>query len=560
MTQKCRQCEKQFEISEDDLKFYKSISLKIGGKTIEMPPPTLCFICRHQKRLAFRNEINLYHRKCDHSGKQIISMYSPDKPYKIYNQQAWWSDDWDPLDYGRDFDFNKPFFEQFKELQLQVPRQSLNNMDPQNSDYCNLAANDKNCYLAFTADDDEDCCYIRFADWNYRCMDCDYTYNSTDCYESIDLEKCNNVAYSQRCINSSDLYACYNMIGCHDCIGSANLRNKQYYIFNQSCRNAEDYRKKKEELGLNTYAGWQSFMRKYKEFLAKQPRRYLELVNCENSVGDYLLACKNAQFCYNGFELEDCKYMINCYKAKNCYDWDFVASVGSMNCHEMSSCAENIVDCHFCAGCWTNNNQIYYCELSLNSKNLFGCIGLRHKQYCILNKQYSQKEYEELLPKIVEHMRKTGEWGEFFPMELSTYAYNESVAYEFFPLTKEQVLANGWRWIDDESEKMHRGPDYQIPENIKDVPEEICKQILNCEETGKPYKIIPQELSFCKMKGYPVSRVAPRQRHKKRLALRNPWQLWARKCDKCAVDIKTTYSPKRPEPVYCEKCYQTILD
>jgi len=31
-------------------------------------------------------------------------------------------------------------------------------------------------------------------------------------------------------------------------------------------------------------------------------------------------------------------------------------------------------------------------------------------KYCILNKQYSKEEYEELVPKIIEHMQKTGEW------------------------------------------------------------------------------------------------------------------------------------------------------
>ena len=31
---------------------------------------------------------------------------------------------------------------------------------------------------------------------------------------------------------------------------------------------------------------------------------------------------------------------------------------------------------------------------------------LRNKSYCILNKQYTKEEYEELVPKIIEHMMK----------------------------------------------------------------------------------------------------------------------------------------------------------
>jgi len=554
MQKQCKQCELKFDIPKEDQEFYERIAVKIGDKKLEMPSPELCFSCRHQKRLAFRNEMFLYHRKCDYSGKQIISMYSPDKIHKIYDQHIWWSDDWDPIDYGQDFDFSKSFFEQYKELQRKVPRTSLNNINAENSDYSNLALNNKNCYLIFTADDNENCAYLRFSDRNYRCYDSDRTYDSTDCYESIDMEKCNGCSYSQKCINSSALFMCYNMIGCHDCIGSANLRSKQYYIFNKSY-SREEYEKKKTEMLLPSYFGLKKLSEQYLEFLKKQPRKYLELVNCEDSLGDYLRDCKNAKQCYHCVGLEDCKYMINCYFAKDCYDWDFVGAKGSELCHEMSSCAYCMVNCHFCSACWENCSDMYYAELCLNSKNLFGCIALRHKQYCILNKQYSREEYEEILPRIIEHMKKTGEWGEFFPIELSTFAYNETVAAEYFPLDKADIKKHGWSWIDDETEKMYSGPEYEIPDDIKDVGDDICKKILICEETGKPFKIIPQELKFCKIKGLPLPRIAHMQRHKNRMKLQNPWTLEERNCSKCNELIYTTYSADRPEPVYCEKCY-----
>lgn len=544
----CKQCALEFQIPEDDQSFYKRIG---------MPAPQLCFACRHQKRLAFRNEMNLYHRKCDHSGKQIISMYSPDKPYKVYDQHVWWSDAWDPLEYGQDYDFGRPFFEQFKELQLKVPRMSVNNINAENSDYCNLALSNKNSYLIFTADYNEDSAYLRFSDRNYRCFDSDYTYDSTDCYECMDVEKANNCAYSQRVINSSGLILCYNMIGCHDCIGCANLRNKRYYILNKEV-GREEFEKKKAELA--SYSKFGAFFKEFLEFFKQQPRKYLEIVNCENSVGDYLRDCRNAYQCYNCVGLEDCKYMMNCYFAKDCYDWDFVGGKGSELCHEMSSCADGMVNCHFLSSCWQNCSELMYCELCLHSQNLFGCIGLRHKKHCILNKQYTKEEYEQLLPRIIEHMKSTGEFGEFFPIELSTYAYNETVAHEYFPLSKENVLQKGWKWHEDESEKMYKGPAVEIPDDVKDSDEGLCKQILVCGATGKPFKIIPQEFKFCKMKGYPLPRVAPKVRHQRRMGLRNPWPLYKRNCSKCGVEIMTTYAPGRPEPVCCEKCYSEVVD
>jgi len=36
----------------------------------------------------------------------------------------------------------------------------------------------------------------------------------------------------------------------------------------------------------------------------------------------------------------------------------------------------------------------------------------------------------------------------------------------------------------------------------------------------------------------------------------NPMQIYDRQCDKCGVEIKTSYAPDRPEIIYCEKCYQ----
>ena len=160
-----------------------------------------------------------------------------------------------------------------------------------------------------------------------------------------------------------------------------------------------------------------------------------------------------------------------------------------------------------------------------------------------------------MVAKIIEHMQKTGEWGEFFPLEFSPFAYNETIAYDYFPLTKEEVEKRGWSWHNDETEKMYKGPLYDIPDDVKDAKEDILKAILSCSETGKYYKIIPQELEFLKQVGLPVPRISPNQRRKNRMAMRNPLTLHNRKCDKCGADIFSSYDEGRVEPVYCEKCY-----
>lgn len=181
---------------------------------------------------------------------------------------------------------------------------------------------------------------------------------------------------------------------------------------------------------------------------------------------------------------------------------------------------------------------------------------MKRKKYCILNKQYTKEEYEALVPKIIEHMRKTGEWGEYLDPSLSTMGYNETLAQEYFPLTKEEVLQRGWKWFEeDEKKDSYLGPPVNLPETIDDVQDDICNKILQCEKTGKPYKIIPQELSFYRRMKLPLPRHCPDQRHLDRLSQRQPRQLWERTCQKCSNPIRTTYAPDRPEIVYCESCY-----
>ncbi|MBI5753550.1 zinc-ribbon domain containing protein [Candidatus Peregrinibacteria bacterium] len=109
----CRECGQGFKISPEDLAFYK----KIG-----VPEPTLCPGCRQQRRLAFRNEKNLYKRACDLCGSGIISFFDKDVKFPVYCSACWWSDKWDSSIYGRDYDFSRPFFEQFGELMQEVPK------------------------------------------------------------------------------------------------------------------------------------------------------------------------------------------------------------------------------------------------------------------------------------------------------------------------------------------------------------------------------------------------------------------------------------------------------
>jgi len=216
----------------------------------------------------------------------------------------------------------------------------------------------------------------------------------------------------------------------------------------------------------------------------------------------------------------------------------------------------------------------------INSEHCFWCVDLQNAKYCILNKQYTKEQYEVLVPKVIEHMKTTWEWWEFFPIELSPFAYNETVAQEYFPMTKEECLNTyskwlfndnvsvetrsiaslhkGWKWKDQEDqipnvEKII--PAGKLPNNISDIPDDILNWAISCELSERPFKIIPQELKFYREHDIPIPHLHPDERHKSRMKLRNPRRLYDRKCKKCEKDIKTTYAPGREEMVYCEECY-----
>jgi|CXWL01.1.fsa_nt_gi hypothetical protein len=228
-------------------------------------------------------------------------------------------------------------------------------------------------------------------------------------------------------------------------------------------------------------------------------------------------------------------------------------------------CYEHISNSHaseirFSFSCM-NSSELAYCMLSFNNcRRLFGCIGMKQKQYCILNKQYSKEDYDALVPKLIEHMKarlpdgQEGEWGKFLPVDMAQVPYNESVAQEYFPLSKEQAIAQGFRWR-DQNAKQYEQQKVQLADDIADANSGILLETLACEACGRNYKIVQRELAFHKDMNLSLPRKCHLCRHADRVKQRNPRRLWNRNCDKCGKVIESSYEPGRTEKVYCEEHY-----
>jgi len=550
MEKDCKQCGVGFEITDSDLKFLEKVSPVFGGKRFDVPSPTFCPDCRAQRRTMHRNEYNLYRRTSALSNKPLVSVYSPESNYKVFSIAEWFSDDWSATGYGRDFDFSKPFFEQFHELQLDVPHACMMAMDNENSDYTTGTGYCRNCYLINSAEYDEDCWYGKLLQRCKNAVDCSYAYDCELIYECFNVEKCYNCKYVYNSQNTSDSWFCDNLKNCRNCFLCTNLVGKEYYFENQKF-SQEDYEKKVSEI-LNSPEKFKKAMSDFDEMRKKRIYKYANVLNCENCTGDFLLNSKNCEDCYDCSDSEDAKYVQVGVQTKDLMDCSNMYVKPELSYEVLGTITTYNVN--FCLYVF-NSNNLLYCESCFGSQNCFGCIGLRNKKYCVFNKQYSQEEYENLVPKIIEHMMKNGEWGEYFPREISPYSYNETVANEYYPLSKEEVLKRGFKWKEIPPVVEVSGEFDVVPDNIKDTGDDICDKVLKCEKCSKRYKILKHELNFYRKMKVPAPKKCPDCRYFARLALRPQRKLFDRNCMKCGKGMKSVYTADRPEIVYCEECY-----
>jgi hypothetical protein len=173
-------------------------------------------------------------------------------------------------------------------------------------------------------------------------------------------------------------------------------------------------------------------------------------------------------------------------------------------------------------------------------------------------------------------------FGEFFPPELSAFAYNTSFAFTWYPKTREEVLEEGWQWqVPPERHYEITKTSADLPDHIKDVPDSITGEIIGCAHQGEcneqcstAFRISQGELSFYRDMKIALPRLCSNCRQAERLQWRNGFTLHRRKCmcdgkqgysntrthahgsEPCPVEFETTFPPSKPEIIYCDTCYK----
>ncbi len=552
-TKSCAQCGASFNVMERDREFYDQISPSFGSQKYIIPNPTFCPDCRQQRRMSFRNERSLYTRKCDSTGESIISIYSPDKHYTVYNQNTWWSDDWDPLSHGKDLDTTQAFFPQFQSFMDTMPLLATTIQNSENCGFTNDTGDSKDCYMSSRTHYSSDILYGYRNNRSHGCVDCYQVKESENLYESFQCNKCQNSKYLYKCNDTHSSLFLWNCIGCSDCILSYNLNNAQYCILNQKY-SKEEYIEKRDEL-MNSSEKFQEakqlFFQKINSEIIYQN---LDNVMTHNSIWNEMISCNDCYHCYMMKSCEGSRYAWDNVNYKNGMDnysgWD------SEYCYETTAAKKSFKNIFTFRT--KESHNLFYSMFCFSCQDCFGCIWLTGKQFCILNKQYTQAEYNEIVPNMIETMQRTWEWWEFFPSSISPFGYNETVAHEYFPLDQDKAQELGMKWSDYEAPfpKVKKTiPADKLPENISDIPDDILNWAIVCEESGKPFRIVPQELAFYRKHNLPVPKRHPDVRHTDRISLRNKRKLFESNCSKCWVDMQTTYSPDSSKQVYCEDCY-----
>ncbi len=544
----CNRCKGNFVLEEDDFSFYEKMGASIPGE---------CPNCRFKARALWRNEMTLYNRKCDKTGEPIISMYNPKSDYLVVSHDYYKSDKWNPGDYAMDYDLNKPFFEQLDELFKKVLKRTTYISDDiggnVNSDYCNFAGGLKNCYLVFNTGPAEESLYTRGVRHSQEIADSYYGFKSELIYECVSFSKSSKIIYGKNISGCVDCHFVSDLSGCTNCFGCVNLRNKSHHIFNKEV-SKEEYDKFTNEI-LGSYFKIEEFKKKFIEFKKEQPARENNNLKSINSTGDYLIECKNVKNSFEETKCEDSKYLFATKETK-----DSIGATGfGFRADRLLECVATGYSSNIIGSCNITHSQNIIYSVSLhNCHDCIGCDGLRNKEYCILNKQYTKKEYEKIKEYIITELKQKEVYGLMIPPELAPFAYNETIGQDNMPLTKEEALSLGYKW--EEGIQVTIGKETLQPEEISDhinnIKDEITKEVLKCIDCQRNYKITEQELLFYRKMVLPIPRKCFFCRHQDRVQRRGPYKFWDRKCAHCNKDIKTNYSPDRSEIVYCEQCYQ----
>lgn len=300
------------------------------------------------------------------------------------------------------------FFAELQKLRDSRPVPSILTVRSENCDYSPYHANGKNCYLIVGHNLSEDCMYGIWVGECRNCVDCFYVDKCELCYECVECRECYSSNFCQSCTSCTECDFCYDCKNCTDCFGCVNLRNRNYCIFNEQY-SKEEYFEKVAAIKNSLEHGVEP-----PEFTTLKntlPHIAMQGLRNEDVFGNFIYNSKNAFYCFDAQDIEDCAYIFNALNVKNTVDCSFTAQGSELNymCHS----AVTDYNCNFCNICWYSQN-LEYCEYVFNSHDCFGCVSRNHAEYEILNQKYSKDQYFKKVAEIKDQLQNEGSYGRWW--------------------------------------------------------------------------------------------------------------------------------------------------
>lgn len=290
------------------------------------------------------------------------------------------------------------FFKELQRIISSLPKRPLFILNSETTEFADKITFSKNLFTCFDCANCTDCAYVYDSYMSVNSIDCDYAVESQYCYECTDSYKAFNCEYLEYCGNIRDSSYCYDCSG-NNLFGCVNLTNKLFCIFNRQLTE-DEYRKQ-----VKIYKTWKP--EKILEEVEKIKKIYpltqtVEGHNENTTYGNYIHYNKDCYMCFDAARNENCSYLYDSFYNKSCLDMTY-SGQNSELCYESIDSAQSfncnyIVESDSCR----DSSYVFYC---LDVKNSLACVGLSHKQYCILNRQFTKEEYDIVGKQILEELK-----------------------------------------------------------------------------------------------------------------------------------------------------------
>jgi len=549
MTQISSKVQKEVKVSDLE----KRLRQKLGIEDLPVAPPAIRF--RHLG--AFWQHWALHKRSCDATGAEIISVFPQKCPYPVWLRDHWMKHADPP---GAVFQENRKVFPQMWDLFQQCPIPHNFGTGNENCAYTDDWWYSRNCFLCHSGFDCQD---LKYCYRTYGVRDsqfCTFTFDSELCVDFADCRNCFNVVYavhSKECRDSAFLYDCRN---CSDCLFCFNLRHKQYCIGNKQL-SKEEYEVQKKKWDFSRRLVYAQTKERFNAWVMSSAfHRALSIHQCEDSSGDYLGNSKNCENCYFVYDSRDC---VNCVRggegmrdSLDCVAFDLNIELA----YSTVFISDNCYDIKFGYNI-TSSKHLEYCAFCWHCEYCFGCSGLVGKKYYIFNTPYSPEEYKKRKQVIVDHMEKTGEYGQFFPEHFAANIYDESWSGFYFPLSKEEQKELGFRTQEEETERENEifSSVEDMPDSSHDADASLSEKVFWDHKSRKPFSVQKDDVSFAQKLGVPL----PHQYYITRLQENAQWlpfsgELMGSACSRCSKRIQTSLPKEYEGKILCEDCYGSL--